>query len=237
MLDDGQHYDPTRMVSFDQDEGRRRLQALPLRAIAAFAARWGLRLERFLDRLSPQDQLSARRLIRVVVIVACGGLVTDYLHATRAAYRFNLIALRYYFLSVWRRARMQWALARRSESRFSVSMAAHADAVALCNLAGAVARLAHAALSVEAYRDSTDDRTEDFDAILASRKAELIGAALTAAGSVAYFAGAEEAGRAAVADLDRLSVLVPRETDWLGFPIDPTSDLLGPLWPETSFPR
>ena len=225
MLDGGQHHDPTELVSLDQDENRRRLQALPLRAIAAFAARWGIRMEGLIYS-NPQNQLSARRLIRVVVTVACGGLVTRRLDVTRAAFRFNLIAIQGIFLSAWHRVRMLWALARGDESRYSVSMMAHADAVALCNLAGAVARLSHAALAAEAFCDSAD-RIDDFDEALALNKAQLIGAvSFTAACTVAYFAGAEKAGVAAVSDLNRLSALVPKATDWLGFPIDPTSDSL-----------
>ncbi|CAN5914013.1 hypothetical protein BH23PLA1_BH23PLA1_07630 [soil metagenome] len=185
-IDDGQPHDPARMVPFDQDESRCRLQALPLRAIAAFAARWGLRMEGFFYRLSLRDQHAAIRLIQVVVIVACGGLVTGRLEVTRLAFRFQLIALRWYVPSAWHRARMQWALIRNDATRFSVCLAAHADAVAYCNLAGAVAGLGHAALAIEDLVESAD-RNDEFDESLASRKAELIASALAAASTVAVY--------------------------------------------------
>lgn len=219
-----------------QEEGLRRLRSLPLRAIAAFAARWGLRMEGSLDRLSLRDQDSARGLIRVVVTVACGGLVTGRLDVARAASRFDLIALRWYFPSVWHRTRMRWALLRGHEGRFSASLAALDDATAYCNLVGAAAKLGRAALAAEVFVESAD-RAEDFDENLASIKTELIESALTAAAAVADVAGVERARAAAVSDLDRLSGLGPSMTDWLGFPIDPTSGgLFGPLWPDASSP-
>jgi hypothetical protein len=232
MLDDGPHQAPTRRVGIDQDECRRRLQALPLRAIVAFAARWGLRMERFLDRLSPREQELASRLIRVVVTVACGGLVTNRREVIQAAFRFDLIAWRSSFLSTWHRTWMRWASVREDESQFSASSAALDDAVARCNLTGALAKLAHAALTAESFIASAD-RTGDFDETLEANKAELIGSALTASATVAHFVGAQKVEAAAAADLDRLSDLVPKTSDWLGFPIDPPSGrLLGPLWPE-----
>lgn len=233
--DDPHPPDESRTAGIDPEEVRRRARGLPLRAVAALAARWGLRVEGFLDRLDPGDQAAAERLIRVAVTVACGGEVADRPAAARATVRFHGIALRCTLLAAWRRVGMRWALVRGGADGFSASRTALDDAVARCNVAGALAGLARAALAAEALVTAADS-ADDFDEELAATKDQLIESALTTAAAVASLAGAEGTGGtvAAViaADLDRLAARVPRTADWLGFPIDPTSERhLGPLWP------